>query len=203
LAHTSALVERFEELSQRLDELRGLGGTDLVNALFPADEPWAAPLRAVVEKFGASGDPEELLATIQRGVTQPELPTDVDYVRVMSLHKAKGLTADMVVVAGCIEGLIPTVLGDLPLEEQIRSLEEQRRLLYVAITRARHTLVLSSVTVLPRNLAYRMRAAVLPGGGQYAPVIASRFLSELGPSRPATIPGVTIVAGGSIRVERG
>ena len=42
-------------------------------------------------------------------ITQPELPTDVDYVRVMSLHKSKGLTADLVIVMGCVEGLIPRI----------------------------------------------------------------------------------------------
>jgi len=129
---------------------------------------------------------------IQRGITQPELPTDVDYVRVMSLHKSKGLTADLVVVIGCIEGLIPTLPRDATPQEKLRALEEQRRLFYVAITRTRQTLVLSSVTRLPLADAYRMGAQVR-GGGNHAPTIASRFLNELGPSRPPATPGAAIV----------
>ena len=79
-----------------------------------------------------------------RGITQPELPTDVDYVRVMSLHKSKGLTADLVAVVGCVEGLVPRLEGDSP-EEQDAKLEEQRRLFYVAVTRTTRVLILSSV----------------------------------------------------------
>lgn len=101
----------------------------------------------------------------------------------MSLHKSKGLTADLVVVVGCIEGLIPMIKGDSA-TEQDASLEEQRRLFYVAITRTRRILILSSVTSLPRNLAYRMGAQFRGGNRTHAWTIASRFLEELGPSRP-------------------
>ena len=122
------------------------------------------------------------------GITQPELPTDVDYVRVMSLHKSKGLTADLVIVAGCIEGLLPFILGDTRAEEE-RMLEEQRRLFYVAITRARQILFLSSVSELPRDLAHRIGAQVRGGNPSHARTISSRFLAELGQSRPAAIRG--------------
>jgi len=111
----------------------------------------------------------------------------------MSLHKSKGLTAELVIVVGCIEGLIPFVKSNLPLAEQARMLEEQRRLFYVAITRTRNILVLSSVTELPRNLAYRMGAEVRGGNRTHAKTIASRFLSELGPARPEAVPGTLVV----------
>jgi DNA helicase-2/ATP-dependent DNA helicase PcrA len=134
-------------------------------------------------------DAAALLEHLRVNITQPELPTDVDYVRVMSLHKSKGLTADMVVVVGCIEGLIPTLRDDLPPAEQARSLEEQRRLFYVAITRTRRILVLSSVTQIPRDMAYRMRARVRGGVRTHAATIASRFIAELGPTCPQPIRG--------------
>ena len=119
----------------------------------------------------------------------PELPLDVDYVRVMSLHKSKGLTADLVVVAGCIEGLIPTLDPNLPLSERNRQLEEQRRLFYVALTRTRQTLVMSSVKTLPRTLVFKMGATVKGGHRKWAYTVASRFLAELGPTRPTPIRG--------------
>ena len=72
----------------------------------------------------------------------------------MSLHKSKGLTADLVVVAGCMDGLIPHVDFSLPQEEREAVMEEQRRLFYVAITRSRQSLVLSSVFYLPLNVAW-------------------------------------------------
>jgi hypothetical protein len=194
LPYTTPIVERYRLLQQRLTALAGLEGPDLVDALFPATETWAEPLRVVAETMEDDGEPEMLLDTIQRGITQPELPTDVDYVRVMSLHKSKGLTADLVVVTGCIEGLIPFLPRDVAPQEEDRALEEQRRLFYVAITRTRGTLVLSSVTRLPRADAHRMGARVQGRGRSQAPTVASRFLNQLGPDRPPATPGATILA---------
>lgn len=111
----------------------------------------------------------------------------------MSLHKAKGLTADLVVVMGCLNGLIPRTPQDGPIEEQVRAIEEQRRLFYVALTRARHTLVLSSFISLPRDLAHRIGAQVYGGDRNRARTMASSFLEELGPDRPATVLGNSIL----------
>ncbi|MEW6669087.1 MAG: UvrD-helicase domain-containing protein [Thermodesulfobacteriota bacterium] len=60
-----------------------------------------------------------------------------DRVALMSLHAAKGLEWPVVFIAGCEEGLLPcTLFGD-------RDEEEEKRLFYVGMTRARHHLVLS------------------------------------------------------------
>jgi DNA helicase-2/ATP-dependent DNA helicase PcrA len=193
IPHTGPLVERFEELQRRLGELAPLRGQALVDALFPAGETWSDPVRSLSARMeGDDFNPPDLREHLRISITQPELPTDVDYVRVMSLHKSKGLTADLVAVVGCIDGLIPTLTGDTP-AEQAASLEEQRRLFYVAITRTRRILILSSVTQLQRNLAYRMGAQVRGRSPANAATIASRFLDELGPSRPAAILGNTIL----------
>lgn len=58
-------------------------------------------------------------------------------VRIMTLHSAKGLEADNIILAGIAHEIIPGLTTD-PME-----LEEQARLLYVAITRARQKLVIS------------------------------------------------------------
>lgn len=189
LPRTGPVVDRCRLLQQRLASLTDLRGMRLVQALFPPDEDWSEPIRTIVTEFAEDSEPAALVDLLRRGVTQPELPTDVDYVRVMSLHKSKGLTADLVVVAGCVEGLIPTLPREASPQETQQALEEQRRLFYVAITRTTQTLVLSSVTRLPRSEGYRMGAMLLPVGGNTAPTIASRFLDELGPRRPRAIPG--------------
>ena len=166
-----------------------------MDSLFPEDGDWMGPIRALASTIeGDVFDAEELREDLRVRITQPELPTDVDYVRVMSLHKSKGLTADLVVVIGCVEGLVPTLTDGTP-AEQAKSLEEQRRLFYVAITRTRRALVISSMTQLPRKLAYSMGAQVRKGNLWHAPTIASRFLAELGPSRPAAVLGTTILEG--------
>lgn len=193
IAYTRPLTERFEEARRRLSALAPLRGQALVDAIFPADREWAGPLRSLVHAAEQADefDAEQLREHLRVGITQPELPTDVDYVRVMSLHKSKGLTADLVAVVGCVEGLVPRLEGDSP-DEQDAKLEEQRRLFYVAVTRTTQVLILSSVTRLPRNLAYSMRLEVRGGNPYYTLASASRFLRELGPKRPPSVLGSSV-----------
>src|SRR5690606_15077923 len=63
----------------------------------------------------------------------------VDGVTLTTMHAAKGLEWDAVFIAGLSEGLLP-----ISLAEGDDAIEEERRLLYVAITRAREHLALSS-----------------------------------------------------------
>ena len=194
LPHSAPVVNRYRDLQAQLATLNGTTGGTLLDALFPESAAWAAPFRALATAAEEeSMDATRLREVLRVGITQPELPTDVDYVRVMSLHKSKGLNADLVVVLGCIEGLIPYIAPDLTPVEQQAALEEQRRLFYVAITRTRQTLVLSSVTQLPRDVAYQMLVPVVGGNQVSANTIASRFISELGPACPQPRPGSTIL----------
>jgi DNA helicase-2/ATP-dependent DNA helicase PcrA len=62
-------------------------------------------------------------------------------VNLMTIHSAKGLEFDVVFVAGCEDGIIPHARS---LEEGEGNLEEERRLFYVAVTRARRRLLISS-----------------------------------------------------------
>jgi DNA helicase-2/ATP-dependent DNA helicase PcrA len=61
-----------------------------------------------------------------------------DRVTLMTLHAAKGLEFPVVFIAGCEEGLLPYVRNDAPPD-----VEEERRLFYVGMTRAREKLILS------------------------------------------------------------
>ena len=187
------IFNRFRELQQRLNEIGELRGQTLVDTLFPTDQEWADPIRFLAATIeGEDFDAQALLESLRTSITQPELPTDVDYVRIMSLHRSKGLTADLVIVMGCIEGLIPRIQGYTD-AEQDASLQEQRRLFYVAITRPRKILILSNATQLPLNLAFQMGVQIRRRSATHASVIASRFLNELGPSRPDPVLGTTVI----------
>ena len=108
----------------------------------------------------------------------------------MSLHKSKGLTARLVVIAGCVSGILPTIDSHASPQEQSRQRQEQRRLFYVGLTRSTETLVISSAVRIPRGAAMQMGIPVPPGihyGMMTLP--ASPFLAELGPSAPAPLRG--------------
>jgi len=85
-----------------------------------------------------------------------------DAISLMTLHAAKGLEFDTVILAGLEEGLLPSSRS-LAQEE---SLEEERRLFYVGITRARERLL---ITHSRYRYAYRNMTDQLP----------SRFLDEI------------------------
>lgn len=192
IPYTSKIVARFDELVQQLSTLSGLPLADVVDALFPASDPELSEIRAVA--LDHVSDPqstaESLRDELRTVVTQPEIPeTTEPIVRIMSLHKSKGLTARVVLVAGCIQGALPTIRPNLTAAEAQASEQEQRRLFYVALTRTTDTLILSSCAEMFTQQAYQMNIPFRGQRGALAAVLASPYLSELGNSAPATVSG--------------
>ena len=70
--------------------------------------------------------------------------TSTDSVSLMTLHSAKGLEFDAVFVVGCEDGLLPHANS----RDDAEGLEEERRLIYVGMTRARHRLALTAAAQL-------------------------------------------------------
>ncbi len=195
LAHTDGLASRYRVLQRRIRKLKGLAGQDLVDALFPSGEEWAATYRSLAAGIDESDfNAATLREALRIGIIQLEPPTGVDYVRVMSPHKAKGLTAEMVIVADCVEGLMPMhydpVNTDLTKEQFER---EQRRFFYVALTRTTNILVLSSIAAIPWRFIRRWKMPAHGGSQSHGSTIASRFLGELGSSRPQTVLGSSLI----------
>uniref|UniRef100_UPI002A7FB092 ATP-dependent helicase n=1 Tax=Streptomyces sp. CRN 30 TaxID=3075613 RepID=UPI002A7FB092 len=123
----------------------------------------------------------DLVAELGERTAAQHAPT-VQGVTLASLHAAKGLEWDAVFLVGLAEGMMPITYAKT--DEQI---EEERRLLYVGVTRARERLHLS--WALARS----------PGGR--ANRRASRFLDGLRPG--STGAGGRVAAGGAGGVERG
>lgn len=192
LPYTGSLVVRFQALEQRLATLMPLGVADLVDTLFPDGNPDVASVRqAALLIVPTAQRPSELLDQLRSAIMQPELPgTQDNFIRIMSLHKSKGLTARLVVIAGCIAGIVPTIDYREPLAEQNRQWQEQRRLFYVGITRSTETLVLSGAVSIPFGLAKQMNVLTTAAGGTQA----SPFIAELGPTAPIAIAGADWLA---------
>lgn len=186
IPQTNDLVAKYRELIAILGDLRPRPLSDLVDVLFPEGSDAHSVLReAAVLALEEIETTDELFDRIRTLVTQPAIPEKADYVRVMSLHKSKGLTSKVAIVSGCIQGLVPFVNSEATTAEATAVLQEQRRLFYVAITRCTEILVVSSFSRLPRQLAWKLGALVVPGRSTIAPAIASQFLGELGPTAPA------------------
>jgi ATP-dependent DNA helicase Rep len=84
--------------------------------------------------------------TVALASTLDERADEADVVTLSTLHAAKGLEWPHVWLAGVNEDVLPMrrdADADLPATEQVTRLEEERRLMYVGITRAKQTLVVS------------------------------------------------------------
>lgn len=77
--------------------------------------------------------------SLQTDLDSAEKRAERDAVRLMTMHNAKGLEFDYVFIAGMEQGLLPHTFSMGSKEE----LEEERRLLYVAITRAKKLLFMN------------------------------------------------------------
>jgi DNA helicase-2/ATP-dependent DNA helicase PcrA len=105
---------------------------------------------------------EEFLEQIALVADTDQIEDDDSKVTLMTLHSAKGLEYPVVFLVGAEEGIFPHIRALTEPEE----LEEERRLAYVGITRAREKLYLSHAW-----------SRTLFGSTQYNP--PSRFLDEI------------------------
>jgi DNA helicase II / ATP-dependent DNA helicase PcrA len=185
LPYVAPLVKRFEQLCALLVDLKEKKGATLLDSLLPAEKPWAAELRGFAPTTDLDDlDAPALLDRLSTQITQPEIPEAGQFARVMSLHKSKGLTSKVVIVTGCMQGLIPNRRKEGTPPEREAYEREQRRLFYVALTRCTDVLVLSSAYRLESRLAHEMNVEVGSMRGNFVFPIASSFLKELGPNVP-------------------
>ncbi|NPA13135.1 MAG: UvrD-helicase domain-containing protein, partial [Aquificae bacterium] len=134
---------------------------------YPKD--WEDRKANVLELFNALREVENSGKTFSQFLEESSLSQaqdslqEEDSVKVMTIHGAKGLEFPVVFVAGLEEGIFPSgrAFGD---PEQM---EEERRLFYVAITRAKEKLILTYAK-------YRNTFS-----GRYVETKKSRFLEEV------------------------
>ncbi len=137
----------------------------------PGDEEDRARLANLDQLVSAAAEAEHRGLSLPAFLDEVALLSDADSsagpqaVLLSTLHAAKGLEFDGVYVVGLEEGLLPLVRGE---ETDLADEEEERRLLYVGMTRARHKLVLTWART--RRLH-----------GETRTTRPSRFLAELPP----------------------
>lgn len=169
-------IESFLELMARWRARLGDGPGPLLQAII-AESGYAAELEAErsIEAEGRIENLSELVgsaqefASVDEFLEQVSLVADSDQIDgddsrvvLMTLHTAKGLEFPVVFLIGCEEGVFPHLRSLTEPDE----LEEERRLAYVGITRARERLFVSHAW-----------SRMLFGSTQYNP--PSRFLEEI------------------------
>jgi DNA helicase-2/ATP-dependent DNA helicase PcrA len=172
-----ALVRRLRTrvgllpIPELLDEVLELSGyrAMLADGTEENEERWRnlLELRSVTTRYDdlAPDDAlDRLLEETALVADQDAYESDADAVTLITLHAAKGLEFGAVFISGLEEGVFP---HSRALDDEAQ-LEEERRLAYVGITRAKERLFLSH--------AWR-RATWGPGGG--GPSVPSRFLFEI------------------------
>jgi DNA helicase-2/ATP-dependent DNA helicase PcrA len=136
-------ISRFENIEELLNSIKEFTTQNTEN-----DEPLT--LESYLENVALLTDADT------------EKPEDMDKVTIMTVHSAKGLEFKVVFVVGLEENLFPSGMSNSTIDE----IEEERRLFYVAITRAKEKAFLSHV-----NTRYKW--------GNLTDCSPSRFLSEI------------------------
>ena len=127
------------------------------------------------ELVRAMGDFEDLSAFLEHvslvtDIAEANRGDDGQMVTLMTLHAAKGLEFDVIFLPGWEEGLFP---HQRSLDESGKEgLEEERRLAYVGITRARKQVFISHA---------ERRRFFTKGGIEWQSTVPSRFITELPP----------------------
>ena len=146
---TQAILDNTAEGQERKENLKEL----------------QAAIHEYVEQNGQDGHTvtiNEFLSEVALLTDQDQrLPDDAPRVNLMTIHAAKGLEFAVVFIAGLEENLFPS-----PFVQNERELEEERRLFYVAMTRAKEECYISHARSRFKN-------------GQVMLQTESRFLKEL------------------------
>ena len=165
----TGLIEHYKTEKEGADRVENL--EELVNAAesFVTQEGFGRDAEATAQEMAPIAEDGEVMSPLAAFLTHAALEAGdnqaqagEDAIQLMTVHASKGLEFDAVFISGLEEGLFPheNSMNDYD------GLEEERRLMYVAITRARKRLYLS-----------HSQTRMLHGQTRYN--LKSRFLDEL------------------------
>ncbi|OHB18733.1 MAG: hypothetical protein A2854_03595 [Parcubacteria group bacterium RIFCSPHIGHO2_01_FULL_56_18] len=178
------LLARFKEIRDELNMLDATSDLDQFLQLWlPSKSETELLAETIARSRGDATPPRELYDALYEAITQSEVPIEVAEVRVMSLHKSKGLSSPYVFIVGCVEGLLPAQADPgMPLADQLAKLQEDRRLFYVGITRVKADPSKNRPGYLSLTYPQKMLASEAYGS-QIVPVRVVRRVAHLQPSR--------------------
>ena len=141
--------------------------------------PGAVDIRAAGELLAplarrCGEDLERFLTEVSLGAAVDALDPRADAITLLTMHAAKGLEFEVVFLAGCEYGLLPLHLPWADTDEA-----EERRLLFVGMTRARSRLLLSYAATRTRH-----GSAADAGPSPFLRAIGPGLLSRPDPARP-------------------
>lgn len=186
-----SLIDRFTEVCTEIEQLKTLSKTEIIESLFPLDNLWSSQIRSY---YSALDDKENLdLSEISKRIKEyfgkTDVPSEFSVVRIMSLHKAKGLNCNITFVTNFIQGLIPRIYDKRSVLTEKMDLEEKRRLFYVATTRHKDKIYITNSLAMDDSLARKLMIPVsghLFGGVRTDP---SEFVSNCQSTLPDPIGG--------------
>jgi DNA helicase II / ATP-dependent DNA helicase PcrA len=200
LPHTKPLIEHFEKVRDILAGLEPIKDDvpKLIDELFPASNAGISDLRELALLVAPDAkDASELFSAMMQEITQPDIPPEVKEVRVMSLHKSKGLSSPYVFIAQCVQGVLPRVpKPGTPKVQADAALEEFRRLFFVGITRVKAgdghvgSLFITYPKEMGGGAAKQLGIPFTKVNYGMAQLSPSVFIQELGPAAPKPIAGM-------------
>ena len=159
-------IDKKANISSIIDEL--LDKTGYIESLYDEGEIEGESRKENIEELinksteYEDGELSLFLEEVSLVADIDRMDENADRITLMTLHGAKGLEFDTVYLAGMEEGLFPSAMSANSKED----LEEERRLAYVGITRAKKNLILTSA-----------KQRMINGETRYS--LMSRFINEI------------------------
>lgn len=138
---------------------------EVMNSIVSFEEMVEGEISTGEREESAVATIEEWYSNAMLSVEDPKDDKAPNKVTLMTIHSAKGLEFDNVFITGCEENLFPSYMA----QQDFNQLEEERRLFYVAVTRAKKRVFLSCAETRYMN-------------GNQNCSSPSRFLKEIDPS---------------------
>lgn len=183
----NSLRGRWNELQLKLQELSELSDNEILDLLLPLEGEGKNISEAVRELKQFDTENQNLVDLLTQTIISTDQDSSDARINIMTIYGAKGLTSHTVIITSLINGLLP-VNPNPQTSDEIDKFEEERRLVYVALTRAKKQLIISSFRKATESENQRLRLGIR-NHGRYCSTQSSRFISEFGSEAPQTLNG--------------